>query len=83
VGVSGGTSAAPNRLKGNQSNLGLPGSTTENAGAEYRLLDAVTNAGGGNKADGILVPKTTVPVKCPAFPATNATLILAAPSVCE
>ena len=79
--VSGGTSAAPNRLKNNQSNTA--GSVTENGGGEYVLLNYVKNDGGGNKADGIVVPKTSAPVKCPAFPATNATVNFPSASVCE
>jgi hypothetical protein len=79
--VSGGTGAAPNRLKNNQSNSA--GSGTDNGGGEYVLLNYVKNDGGGNKADGIVVPKTSAPVKCPTFPATNATVNFPSASVCE
>jgi hypothetical protein len=65
------------------SGAGLSGSATENGGGEYRLLNAVTNYAGGNKADAVLVPKTTVPAKCPTFPATNVTANLASPVICE
>ena len=67
-----GTSVGPNRLKNNQSNPAASG--TENGGGEYVLLNYVKNDGGGNRADGIVVPKTPAPVKCPAFPAANATV---------
>ncbi len=81
--VSGGTLAAPNRLRQNQSNTGGAGGNAENGGAEYRLLNVVNNAGGGNKADNVVVPKVSAPAKCPAFPATNATVAFVAPFVCE
>jgi hypothetical protein len=83
ISVSGGTSPAPNRLKSNRSNVGVAGSATENGGAEYRLLNYVTNYGGGNKADGILVPKTSSPAKCATFPATNMTVNFLSPTTCE
>jgi hypothetical protein len=79
--VSGGTSVGPNRLKNNQSNSAASG--TENGGGEYVLLNYVKNDGGGNRADGIVVPKTSAPVKCPAFPAANATVNFPSASVCE
>ncbi len=86
--ISGGVSAAPNKLKNNSSNTGSSGSSThENGGAEYRLLNYVRNDGGGNKADGVVVPKTTSPVKCNAgatqFPAMNVTLNLMSATACE
>ena len=84
ISASGGTSAAANRLKNNQSSLGASGSaTTENVGAEYRLLNFVTNFGGGNKADTIVVPRTTIAAKCPTFPATNTTANFTASNICE
>src|SRR4026209_762673 len=79
--VSGGPSAAPNRLKNNQSNTA--GSVTENGGGEYVLLNYVKNDGGGNKADGIVVPKTSAPVKSPAVPATKAPPTFPSASVCD
>jgi hypothetical protein len=84
--VSGGTQAAPNRLRSNQSNQSNPGaagSLTENVAAEYRLRDYVTNFGGGNKADNVLVPKGTSPVKCPTFPAANTTVNAVSEIVCD
>jgi uncharacterized repeat protein (TIGR01451 family) len=82
--ISGGTAAAPNRVGSNQSNTGASASNTENGGAEYRLLNVINNAGGNNKADNIVVPKTTAPPKCSTFPATNATVnFAAAENVCE
>jgi hypothetical protein len=80
--VSGGTSATPNGLRNNQSNTGSPGSTTENKGAEYRLLGYVTSEG-NNKADKIVVPKTSSPAKCPTFPAANATVDFSSANLCE
>ena len=77
--MSGGTSVGPNRLKNNQSNSAASG--TENGGGEYVLLNYVKNDGGGNRADGIVVPKTSAPVKCPAFPASR-TVNFASASVC-
>jgi hypothetical protein len=81
--VRGGSALAPNRLKANQSNMGSPGSSKENTGIEYRLADRVQNFGGGNKADNITVPKTSSPQKCPAFPATGATVNFAVENLCE
>jgi hypothetical protein len=81
--VAGGTSAAPNRVKSHQSNTGAAGSVTENGLSEYRLLNYVTNFGGNNRADNIVVPKTTAPVKCPTFPATNATVNITSTLTCE
>jgi hypothetical protein len=78
-----GTSVSPNRLKSNLSNTGTSGSTLENKGAEYRLTGSVKNDGGGNAADSIVVPKTTSPTKCTAFPATNATATFGSASACE
>ena len=78
-----GTAASPNRLKANESNTGTAGSTLDNKGAEYRLTGSVKNDSGGNKADSIAVPKGTSPTKCPAFPATNATVTFGAANVCE
>jgi hypothetical protein len=83
IDVSGGSAGAPNRLRGNQSNTGNSGGASENTGAEYRLLGSVNNAGGGNKADGVVVPKTKAPVKCASFPATNATASFAVAFLCE
>ena len=70
--IGGGTSAKPNRLKSNASNNGSAGSSSENGGAELRLIDWVKSEG-GNKADNIAIPKTTSPLKCSQFPANNAT----------
>ena len=47
------------------------------------FLNSVRNAGGGNKADNIVTPKTGAPTKCTAFPATNVTASFAAASTCE
>ncbi len=59
------TATAPNTvLKSNKS--GNP----ENGGAEYQLdVDAIDQ--GGNRADGIQIPKTTAPEKCPLFAAAG------------
>jgi parallel beta-helix repeat protein len=81
--VSGGSSTYPNLLKNSVSNAGSSGSSTENTGAEYSLFNYVKNNAGGNKADNIVVPKTTAPTKCTAFPATNVTANFAAISLCE
>ncbi len=86
--VGGGSSSAlANKLKNNQSNLTGVGGTKENTGAEYRLLNWVKNNAGGNKADGIVVPKTTSPTKCNSaatqFPATNATSNFTTAQACE
>ena len=85
--ISGGTNNNANNanwLKSNVSNSGNSGVVdTENGGAEYSLLGYVKNDGGGNKADNIVVPKTTAPTKCTAFPATNAVVNFAAVSTCE
>lgn len=70
--IGGGSSAKPNRLKSNASNNGSAGSSSENGGAEFRLIDWVKNET-GNKADNIAIPKTTSPLKCAQFPANNAT----------
>ena len=56
--------AAGTKLKGNQS--GSP----ENGGAEYRLDTAATDQG-GNRADGISIPKVSIPQKCPTFAAAG------------
>jgi hypothetical protein len=82
VNVSGGTLAGPNRLRGNESNTGASDSGTENTGQEYRLLGVVNHAT-GNKADGIGVPKTSKPQKCPTFPPNKATVDLGTPITCE
>jgi parallel beta helix pectate lyase-like protein len=80
VDVSGGTIGSPNVLKGNQSNVGASHGAKENKGAEYRLLDTITNLG-GNKADGKNVPTAT---KCPDFPVNNTTVTFSPnPEVCE
>jgi len=81
--ISGGTSAAPNRLGSNSSNVGPSGGTSENLGPEYRLLGVVSSPGGDNKADSVFVPKTSVPVKCPIFPTTSVTGNFTAPVLCE
>jgi parallel beta-helix repeat protein len=80
--VMGGTAAASNKLKSNQSNQGSAGSSRENAGFEYRLLDVVKNLG-GNKADNIAVPKTTLPKKCEEFPPAGVTKTFAIEYGCE
>lgn len=82
IDVSGGSGSTGNKLRGNQSNLSNSGGTKENAGAEFRLLGTVTNLG-GNKADGIGVPKVTAPQKCPTFPGVGATVTFATQNVCE
>ena len=43
------------------------GSSGENGGAEFRLGVAAIN-GGGNKADGVSIPKTNAPQKCCGSP---------------
>ncbi len=53
---------AGNNYSGNSSNT----SGKENSGAEYSFVTAGVN-GGSNRADGINVPKTSVPTKCPDF----------------
>ena len=53
------------------------------SGAEYRLVNYVTNFGGNNRADNIIVPKTTAPAKCATFPATNITANFQGPVMCE
>jgi parallel beta-helix repeat protein len=80
--IRGGTAASANKLKNNQSNTGGAGTSSENVQAEYRLLNTVTNLG-SNKADSIVVPKTTVPKKCDLFPATGVTKTFAAAYICE
>ena len=80
--IKGGTAASSNKLKNNQSNTGGTGTSSENLQAEYRLLNTVTNLG-NNKADSIVVPKTTVPKKCDLFPATGVTKTFATAYVCE
>jgi hypothetical protein len=72
--ISGGNGSA-NSLMSNKSNTSTSGNLSyENSGAEYRLKDNVTN-NGGNLADSIPVPKTTVTTKCNSsgtqFPATT------------
>jgi hypothetical protein len=82
--ISGGTVVSPNSIKKNVSNPGAPGSATENAGAEWSILDVVFNNGGGNKADNIEVPRTTAPAKCTTFDAKNATANFApSANICE
>jgi hypothetical protein len=80
--ISGGTSSKPNRLRSNASNNGSSGGSSENDGFEWQLLDYVKNESGGNKADGVGIPKTTVPTKCSQFPATNLTKNFAAAYGC-
>ncbi len=70
--VRGGIDGSPNQLKGNQSNLGGSGLNRENGGPEYRLLGTIQNKG-GNKADGVGVPKAT---KCSTFPKAGVTTLL-------
>ena len=77
--ISGGTAGNPNRLKGNQSNLGGSGQNKENKGAEYRLANSVMSLD-GNKADGASVAKAA---KCPEFPKKNKTKDFLTPFVCE
>ncbi len=67
------TSATANKLKKDVSNTGASVSDKENAGVEYRLLNYIKNDGGGNKADNIVIPKTSAPAKGALFPATNVT----------
>jgi len=80
--ISGGTSSKPNRLRSNASNNGSSGGSSENDSFEFNLLDYVKNESGGNKADGVGIPKTTVPTKCSQFPVTNATKNFAAAYGC-
>jgi hypothetical protein len=80
--VSGGAAGVANVLKGNQSNLGVPNGNRENAQFEYRLLNTV-KSGGGNKADGIGVPKGSAPPKCVGFPGSGVTTTFAAEFGCE
>jgi hypothetical protein len=76
--ISGGVLGSPNSLKKNLSNTGSSNSSSENGGAEYRLLNYIKN-NGENKDDGTTLPNAG---KCPAvnappltgFPATNATV---------
>ena len=56
--------AAGTKLKSNQS--GSP----ENGGAEYQLDVDAANLN-GNRADGIGIPKVSIPPKCPTFPAAG------------
>jgi len=60
-------SGSGNKLKNNASNTGNSGSSTENGLAEYQMDVAGVNQG-GNKADNIGIPKTSLPQKCPLFP---------------
>jgi hypothetical protein len=62
--------ATGNKVQNNQSNTSGPGGTNENKGYEYRLIVGASNVG-GNRADGIAIPKTTAPTKCPTFPAAG------------
>jgi len=55
-----------NSFSGNGSNTG----GKENVGAEYSFVAAGVN-GGSNRADGINVPKLTIPTKCPDFAQAN------------
>ncbi len=80
--VSGGTMAKPNRLRGNASNNGSSGGSSENLSFEFQLFGYVKNESGGNKADGIGIPKTVAPLKCSQFPATNLTNNFAAVYAC-
>ena len=82
--LSGGTAGSPNVLSKDVSNTGNSGdSSLENGSAEFKLLNSVRNNGGGNKADNIVVPKTSSPVKCATFPNTNVTGTFGAANVCE
>lgn len=78
--IASGTDVVPNVLKGNQSNVGSAGGSRENADAEFRLAGTIQNKG-GNKADGINVPKFFFPSKCTSFP--TGTTTLPAPVTCE
>jgi hypothetical protein len=80
--IAGGTSIAPNRLRSNASNNGSAGGSSENGSFEYQLSDYVKNDSGGNKADGVAIPKTTSPFKCKLFPATNVTTNFAPQYAC-
>jgi hypothetical protein len=64
--ATGGTSGAPNNfVKKNQGT---------NQTVEYALNNYVRNQSGENKADGVIVPKTSAPTKCVGtFPAQGAT----------
>ena len=59
--------ATGTKLKSNQSNTENAGDNKENGGFEFKLDVGATNQG-GNKADTIAIPKTSVPQKCPTFP---------------
>jgi Right handed beta helix region len=59
--------ATGTKLKSNQSNTENAGDSKENGGFEFKLDVGATNQG-GNKADTIAIPKTSVPQKCPTFP---------------
>jgi len=64
--ITGGTSAAPNALVKNNS--------AQYQTVDYKLNNYVRNTSGGNKAEGVVVPKTTSPTKCVGtFPAQGAT----------
>ena len=58
---------------GNQSNQSVSGGIKENARFEYSICATCTGGVnlGNNKADTIVVPKTTAPTKCPTFPAAS------------
>jgi hypothetical protein len=58
--------ATGTKLKSNQSNTANAGGNKENGGFEFQLDVGATNQG-GNKADTIAIPKTSVPQKCPTF----------------
>ena len=71
--LSGGTSGAPNILTSDVSNTANSGDASyENVGAEFKLANYVKNVSGGNKADNIVLPKTSSPTKCTTFPGTGA-----------
>jgi hypothetical protein len=80
--VAGGIVGAANVLKSNLSNLGTANGSRENTGAEYLLADTVKSSG-GNKADGVAVPKLTAPAKCTQFPLVGQVKTFPAPYVCE
>jgi hypothetical protein len=82
--LGGGTGGSPNVLSKDVSNTGNSGDASlENTGAEFKFLNSVRDSGGGNKADNIVVPKTSSPAKCATFPNTNVTGTFGAANVCE
>jgi hypothetical protein len=55
----------------------------ENGAADYWLVNGPTNFPGNDRADLIVVPKTTASTKCTTFPAMNATLNFQCPLTCD